>query len=233
MEKMKCFICSVDFVPIEKYLGSHIDGAMATMRLIDVLEKSLHIVADIENEYFCIKCVHKIEEYDELVQQIHRIENDLFALFQTKSEIFVLNLKCELEEQEFTENQIEVNEVHITKEQIQSEVDDDEELLVDSKFNIVEFKTTTKPAAVRTKSNRARKSKTDSQEKCKSNSKKGDNNNVEDVKNKSTGSKLVKKKHYKIEQVSCDICGRTYMSKGALGVHLVKHSSNNPHGKMF
>lgn len=31
-------------------------------------------------------------------------------------------------------------------------------------------------------------------------------------------------------RVSCDICGRTYLSKGALGTHMVKHSDQNPHG---
>lgn len=30
--------------------------------------------------------------------------------------------------------------------------------------------------------------------------------------------------------ISCEICGRTYKSKGALGTHMVKHSANNPHG---
>lgn len=31
--------------------------------------------------------------------------------------------------------------------------------------------------------------------------------------------------------LSCDICGRTYKSKGALHIHMVKHSDQNPHGK--
>lgn len=216
MEKKKCFICNVDFVPIDQYLGSHIDGAMVTMRLIDVLEKSIQIVADIENEYFCKKCVQKIEEYDKLAQQIQRIETDLYKLFQTKSEDFISNVKCELEEQD------EVNEVHIVEEQTESEVDDDEELSVHSKFNTVESKTTTKPQAGRTKSNTVRKCKKNSQEKCEFESEKNDSKNVEDVKNKSTDSK----------QLTCDICGRTYMSKGALIVHIVKHSSTNPHGKI-
>lgn len=29
---------------------------------------------------------------------------------------------------------------------------------------------------------------------------------------------------------SCNVCGRTYKSKGALGTHMVKHSDQNPHG---
>lgn len=33
-------------------------------------------------------------------------------------------------------------------------------------------------------------------------------------------------------RVSCDICGRTYQSKGALGTHMVKHSDQNPHGNI-
>lgn len=31
---------------------------------------------------------------------------------------------------------------------------------------------------------------------------------------------------------SCDICGRSYKSKGALGTHMVKHSDQNPHGNV-
>lgn len=33
-------------------------------------------------------------------------------------------------------------------------------------------------------------------------------------------------------RISCDVCGRTYKSKGALGTHMVKHSDNNPHGNI-
>lgn len=33
-------------------------------------------------------------------------------------------------------------------------------------------------------------------------------------------------------RVSCNVCGRTYKSKGALGTHMVKHSDNNPHGNI-
>lgn len=34
-------------------------------------------------------------------------------------------------------------------------------------------------------------------------------------------------------RLTCDICGRTYKSKGALGVHMVKHSDQNPHGNFI
>lgn len=33
--------------------------------------------------------------------------------------------------------------------------------------------------------------------------------------------------------LTCDICGRSYKTKGALGVHMVKHSDSNPHGNSF
>lgn len=44
-------------------------------------------------------------------------------------------------------------------------------------------------------------------------------------------AKAFPKPHYTIEQVFCDICGRSYMSKGALSVHIVKHLKKCPHGK--
>ncbi|XP_031621503.1 zinc finger protein 510-like [Contarinia nasturtii] len=209
MDVIKCFICNMNFVPIDNYLGLHVDGAMTAMPLKEVLEKSLHIVADVENEYFCMKCIQKIEEYDELVQQIRRIETDLYELFQTKSEAFVLNMKCEFEDPDIIENQDETNEEFIKDQTVsgdQSIDDDDEE---ESKHNIVEFETT----LLQLDDNKKSKVR-----KCRKN-----------VKNTSKDPKLVKKKHYKIEQVSCDVCGRIYQSKGALGVHLVKHSTNNPH----
>lgn len=48
-----------------------------------------------------------------------------------------------------------------------------------------------------------------------------------------TSTQTMKLKDWKIPSegpLTCDICGRSYKTKGALGVHMVKHSDSNPHG---
>lgn len=39
------------------------------------------------------------------------------------------------------------------------------------------------------------------------------------------------KSHTQTVSLSCQICGRSYKTKGALGVHMVKHSDQNPNSK--
>lgn len=53
---------------------------------------------------------------------------------------------------------------------------------------------------------------------------------VEKCKTKaSRKGKRYKKKLIQSESLSCHVCGRSYKSKGALGIHMVKHSDQNPH----
>lgn len=80
---IKCFICDVYCSTDEKYLGTNIARTL-TMPMSTVLAKCLRTIVDTENEYFCPECVHKIEEYDQMVQLSLQIETELYELFRKK-----------------------------------------------------------------------------------------------------------------------------------------------------
>lgn len=173
-----------------------------TVPLTAVLASCLPIVDDIDTEYFCVNCTNQIEEYDDLVRQSRQIENDLYEKFLNKS------LKCEMEEEPvIIIDRDKINEVLIqTVEEIKIPLSDGANTTTNSVQQVQGDKV--QPLG-RTEVK------------------------MLNVKKIETNSKLVARTpNYKIERVSCDICGKTYKSKGALGVHMVQHGAKSPHGKV-
>lgn len=212
---MKCFICDVSCAATEKYLGDSV-ARILTMPLTAVLAKCLRVVANIDSKYFCTKCTNKIEEYDQLVRRSRQIETDLYELFRSKS------MKCEFEEAVIIMDRDKINEVLIqTTEEIKRErlpgdinfvTTRKQKELKDDKMNAAKVK---KSHQVRTPKQKTEVEKMDLKIR------------------KNDLRPITKKPHYKTEIVSCDICGKTYKSKGALGVHLVQHGARSPHGKIL
>lgn len=197
---IKCFICNIPFVAIDKCMGVNISDNLA-MPLSVVLEKCLRIAIDVEDEFFCIKCIEQIRKYDELMKQSLQIEIDLNERYQNKY------IKCDADDQTpIDNNTIILDRDRINEVLIKTEEDDitEQELLIgDTSHKIKRYKE---------KSDRK----------------------IKKVNSKNTINKsksCVKKPHYTIGTVTCDYCGRSYQSKGALSVHIVNHIEKSPHGK--
>lgn len=258
---IKCFICDVPCLAVNKHHGSIIASTLA-MPLTAVLEKCLRIIADIENEYFCVKCTNKIEEYDELLKKSRHIEKDLYEQFQNKA------MKCEFDETVIIVDRNNINEIliHTDEPEFKSEItvtqlneiedDEDYEEFVKEEVQFYEEIHKSHKKNKQAENIKSRKSaevevkakKVQSTKKTPSS-----NNKILAKKNKpaeilesrksaevdantkktpSTNTIPAKKRHYRVESVTCDICGRIYQSKGALTVHLVKHVERSPHGKL-
>lgn len=219
-------------VAMDKYLGLNIAVTLA-MPLSAVLEKCLRVVADVEKEYFCTKCSKKIEEYDRLMWQSRQIEKDLHEQFQNKY------IKFDLDDsngQQIIWDRDRVNEVLI-------ETATQHDLVtIDSKFNIKTFNPDSEQQNERYNKeeqefcsdiNQAIKMK---KRKKKTNSRTVDPTLKSTIEEENVTNKWKpksKKLHYLKETVTCDYCGRTYQSKGALSVHIVKHIGKSPYGKTF
>lgn len=80
---IKCFICDVECLAQENYLGANIARTL-TMQMSSVLAKCLRTIVETENEYFCEQCVKKIEDYDQLMQLSLQIETELYELYRKK-----------------------------------------------------------------------------------------------------------------------------------------------------
>lgn len=222
----KCFICDVKCEAKDINLASNIAKTLS-MPLILVLTKCLRTFFDeIENEYFCCDCIRKIEEYDRLTTLSMNIENELYHQFQNKP-FKVFENQIDQREQEVVLNaetndktedhhialSIDGNDVIIKSEQngLEDEPTEDE-IFVESLTNeIMSTHPTYQSEYVQTiKKTKVKK----------------------DLENK-LKSKRKRLKNLKIStnRLTCDICGRSYKSKGALGIHMVKHTKSNPHGK--
>lgn len=80
---IRCFICDVECLAQENYLGVNIARTL-TMDMSSVLAKCLRTIVEAENEYFCGHCVKKIEDYDHLIQLSLEIETELYELYRKK-----------------------------------------------------------------------------------------------------------------------------------------------------
>ncbi|XP_055305596.1 zinc finger protein 311-like [Sitodiplosis mosellana] len=197
----KCFICDMPCVAIDKNRGFNIASTLA-MPLSAVLEKCLRVVADVECEYFCTTCAEKIEEYDRLVWQSQRIEKELHAQFQNKSIKFEADDQRPIISNGIIWDRDRVNEVLIEMATGHNDVD------VERKPNIELLNLDLEPQNGR-----------DNEMKRKiGNDKNGSNKKFDSQKD----APILENK------VSCDYCGRTYRSKSALSVHIVKHIDKNP-----
>lgn len=218
---VNCFVCYASCVAKEKYLGSHI-ARLLTMPLSSLLSKCLQSIVQPDDEFFCGECSRKLEEYDQLVQLSLQIETELYEQFQNK----VLKVG----EWNTTDNDVVVQE---SMNEVLVDFDpEDEKYGIDSHLDIEDSKLETKQII-----NGAIDSNEHSNIKwsrgCKETKPKSKpNEKIKKRKTKSAGG-TKPKPHYTIEQVFCDICGRSYMSKGALSVHLVKHLQKSPHGNVM
>lgn len=221
----KCFICDMPSVAMDKYLGLNIASTLA-MPLSAVLEKCLRVVADVEKEYFCLKCTNKIEEYDRLMWQSRRIEKDLNEQFQNKC------IKFDIDDS----NAIIYDRDRVNEVLIETATQDDPVAI-----DIETFKPDPEQNGSYNKikqefCNDINQSTKMENRKKKTNSRRVDPNLKSRIKEENETNKWEpksKKLHYKIENVSCDYCGRVYQSKGALSVHIVKHIGKSPYGKTF
>lgn len=205
---VNCFICDATCVAKDQHFSSDL-ARILTMSLSSVLSKCLQQSIDgLEDEYFCSECSRKIEEYDQFVQITLQIETDLYERFQNKM-LFNLKTESNIIEHEIFIHLDQKLENDDTKNHF-SEFDENLEIENDSDKHSNKQKTSNIPNA-----------------QPKNRSKKEPNK----IKKKAT-RKTFPKPHYTIEQVFCDICGKSYMSKGALSVHIVKHLKKCPHGKI-
>lgn len=207
---VNCFVCYASCVTKDAHLGSHIEHLL-TMPLSTVLSKCLQSIVNPEDEYFCGDCSRKIEEYDQFVQICLQIETELYEHFQNRMS------KIDNNTVENTVERVSINEILIQSDL--KEEESDTEIHLESHDS---------------QSERVEHDETESE-------KSGDNTQKYDLHNVPSKEKLKKTKkstkkttnpkpHYTIEQVFCDICGRSYMSKGALSVHITKHLKRSPHG---
>lgn len=81
---VKCFICNIDCIGENQYLGINIARTL-TMPIASVLLKCLRAIVNVENEFFCTECVKKLEDYDQLIQLTLQIETELYELYRKKS----------------------------------------------------------------------------------------------------------------------------------------------------
>lgn len=218
MDFTKCFVCDDSCVAISKNIGTNIADSL-NMPLAYILTKCLRTVVEVENEHFCFNCIRRIEEYDRLAQLSLQIENLLFKQFQSKPFI--------MEVAEITVHQSAINELLIDSSIVKVE-----ENTIERSTDEIDLEDEQKPLLA------------DDQVSVNSNDQNENNEGqkveiVRNIKVKQIVKTRKKKAHKKkstaqteAEQVTCDICGRLYKSKGALGVHMVKHSKQNPNGNM-
>lgn len=206
---VNCFVCDASCVAKDQFLGSQLTRAL-TMPLSALLSKCLPCIKqlsiDVEKEYFCSECSRKIEEYDQFVQLCVQIETELYEQFQHK-----LAKEYHLSTTESVVERENVNEVPI---HFDPKIEKD---VIESHF--VEFDSTSEVGNNQDNQELKRKVKTKTK--------------IHQNINKKRKKKSTPKSHYKIEQVFCDICGRSYMSKGALSVHIIKHLKQSPHGNLI
>lgn len=230
----KCFICDTLCVAVDKNRGVNI-ASILTMPLSDVLEKCLRIVTDVQHEYFCIACTQKIEEYDRLMWQSRRIEKELHEHFRNKS------FEVVDDQRPIISNGIIFDRDRVNEVLIDMATDGFNDVDVDRKPNIELLHLNEEPTngndgetrgesqsnenrRIKTRSHNQQFNSREVSETLKSNEIDDDNSTNEMA--KPLGGKRKKKS----QNVSCDYCGRTYRSKCALSVHIVKHIDKNPYG---
>lgn len=230
----KCFICDTMCMALDTNRGINI-ASILTMPLSDVLEKCLRIVTDVEYEYFCISCTAKIEEYDRLMWQSRRIEKELHEHFQNKS--FEIDDQRPIISNGIIFDRDRINEVLINMIDIGNDGFNDVD--VDRKPNIELINLNEEPSNGNDKETKGEsQSDYNGQIKTRSYNQKFNSREVSSTLksneieyNKTNEAKpLGGKKKKRSQNVSCDYCGRTYRSKCALSVHIVKHIDKNPYG---
>lgn len=218
MDLTKCFVCDVSCVVKSKNLGTNIAHSL-NMSLSYILTKCLKTVVEVENEHFCFNCIRKIEEYDRLAQLSLQIENQLFKQFQSKPSI--------MDVAEIIVDQSVINEPIIDSLGIKVEENNIDDT-IDEINSGNEQKHVLADDRVPANGNEQSGKKDAQKEEIVSNIKvkRIVRTRIKKPPNKTSAVQI------EAEQVSCDICGRLYKSKGALGVHMVQHSERNPYGSM-
>lgn len=117
----KCFICDVECVTEEKYLGTNIARTL-TMPMTAVLAKCLRTIVDTENEYFCSECTRKIEEYDQMVQLSLQIETELYELYKKKPIESCYLLEAEIIDDQNAISEEAVDHLKLENETIQTDI---------------------------------------------------------------------------------------------------------------
>lgn len=78
-----CFICGDLCEAIERNCGSFLSRTLETP-IKSLLLRCLHAIIDVDREFFCSKCVRKLEEYDQMLRRSKQIEKDLLEIFQKR-----------------------------------------------------------------------------------------------------------------------------------------------------
>lgn len=93
-----------------------------------MLAKCLRSIVDTENEYFCMECTRKLEEYDQVIQLSVQIETELYELFQRKPSepCYLLDAEIISDQDQINEALIENDNAKIVKEATQIEIPGEE-----------------------------------------------------------------------------------------------------------